>query len=209
MFANTGCQILNNRHDGATRMEQTGNELIDLPYREIFMRAPVGMCVSQRRIIHVANTALETMFGFNEGGLANASFELLYPTPREFHSTGERLSHGLWTGKHYSDERIMRRKGGELFWCHVVGQALRPVPGDPVIWTFEDISDKRPMTIKMSGRDREIAVLIADGLTSKEIARRLALSHRTIETYRASLMKKFGATTSSGLIHKLMSAADI
>jgi DNA-binding CsgD family transcriptional regulator len=42
-----------------------------------------------------------------------------------------------------------------------------------------------------------------EGSTSKEIGRILAISHRTVEIYRARLMRKYGAATSAELVHKL------
>jgi len=42
-------------------------------------------------------------------------------------------------------------------------------------------------------RERELAVLLADGYSTKEAAAVLDISPKTAETHRASLMKKLGA----------------
>ena len=42
-------------------------------------------------------------------------------------------------------------------------------------------------------RERELACLLADGYSSKEAASVLSISVNTVETHRASLMKKLGA----------------
>ncbi|MDO9165246.1 MAG: LuxR C-terminal-related transcriptional regulator, partial [Rhodoferax sp.] len=39
---------------------------------------------------------------------------------------------------------------------------------------------------------------------SKEIGKVLAISHRTVEIYRARLMRKYGASNTGDLVHKLM-----
>jgi DNA-binding NarL/FixJ family response regulator len=44
----------------------------------------------------------------------------------------------------------------------------------------------------LSPREREVVRLIAEGKTSKEIGRILAISHRTVDTYRNRLMEKLG-----------------
>jgi DNA-binding CsgD family transcriptional regulator len=44
---------------------------------------------------------------------------------------------------------------------------------------------------------------LADGLTSKEIALKLDLSHRTVEVYRARMLKKFGVSNTSSLFQAL------
>ncbi len=42
------------------------------------------------------------------------------------------------------------------------------------------------------------------GLTSKEIGRALLISHRTVEIYRARLMRKYKASTTTDLVQRLM-----
>ncbi|OHB32828.1 MAG: hypothetical protein A2X84_04165 [Desulfuromonadaceae bacterium GWC2_58_13] len=44
----------------------------------------------------------------------------------------------------------------------------------------------------LSPREREVLRLVAEGLSSKEIADRLCVSPKTIETHRARIMKKLG-----------------
>jgi|ERR1051325_10868702 DNA-binding NarL/FixJ family response regulator len=44
----------------------------------------------------------------------------------------------------------------------------------------------------LTPRQREILQLVAEGHTSKEIAQRLGLSHRTVEVHRNQLMKRLG-----------------
>ena len=75
------------------------------------------------------------------------------------------------------------------------------------VWTFEDVSEKRPVTADLTPREREIAALLVEGKTSKVIARETDLSPRTVEMHRAKLMKKFSASTSSELVHKLVGVA--
>jgi DNA-binding NarL/FixJ family response regulator len=48
-------------------------------------------------------------------------------------------------------------------------------------------------------REREIASLVAQGLTSRDIADRLVLSARTVESHVANAMAKLGFTTRSQL----------
>jgi DNA-binding NarL/FixJ family response regulator len=51
----------------------------------------------------------------------------------------------------------------------------------------------------LTAREREVLAGIARGLTNKEIAGELGISHRTVETHRESLMKKLGIRTVAGL----------
>jgi DNA-binding NarL/FixJ family response regulator len=43
---------------------------------------------------------------------------------------------------------------------------------------------------QLSGREREVLIGVTRGLTNKEIAAELGISHRTVETHRESLMRK-------------------
>src|SRR5690242_14326691 len=102
----------------------------------------------------------------------------------------------------------MRRGDGELFWCHVTGRALNPAePLGAGVWTFEDVSGKRPVTAERPPGQREIAARMVEGKTSKVIARETDLSPRRVEMHRAKLMRKFSASTSSELVHKLVGVA--
>ena len=176
-----------------------------IDYETIFQQAPVGMCISENRVIQASNEALAAMFGYPREALQGLSFQALYPTVDEFRRTGDRIIPIMNAKGRYSDERIMRRANGELFWCHVTGHALQPnAPLGPGIWTFEDVSEKRPVTAELTAREREIAALLVAGKTSKLIAREIDLSPRTVEMHRAKLMRKFSASTSSELVHKLV-----
>ena len=179
-----------------------------IDYEMIFQHAPVGMCISSNRVIQSSNLALAAMFGYDHGHLDGQSFAVLYPTMDEFLRTGDRIVPIMNAKGRYSDERIMRRGDGELFWCHVTGRALKAAePLGAGVWTFEDVSEKRPVTAELTPREREIAALLVDGKTSKVIARETDLSPRTVEMHRAKLMRKFSASTSSELVHKLVGVA--
>jgi FixJ family two-component response regulator len=47
----------------------------------------------------------------------------------------------------------------------------------------------------LTEREREVMNLAVEGLHNKEIARRLGISHRTVEIHRARVMQKTGANT--------------
>lgn len=54
--------------------------------------------------------------------------------------------------------------------------------------------------VKLTSREIEITKLISEGLTSHQIADKLFISPRTVETHRANLMKKIGAKNSIELV---------
>lgn len=72
----------------------------------------------------------------------------------------------------------------------------------------QDTSHKRQIVTK---REREVLQLIVDGLTSKEIAQKLYISPRTVDTHRANLMDKLELNNIAELVryaikHQLVSS---
>jgi FixJ family two-component response regulator len=55
---------------------------------------------------------------------------------------------------------------------------------------------------QLSEREREVAGLIVEGLTNKEVGRALGLSPRTVETHRANLFAKLQADSLAQLIRR-------
>jgi two-component system, NarL family, response regulator NreC len=51
----------------------------------------------------------------------------------------------------------------------------------------------------LSEREREVMKLIAQGRRTREIAHELSLSHKTIEKYRSTLMRKLGLKTATAV----------
>jgi PAS domain S-box-containing protein len=182
---------------------------MDVDYRLAFEMAPVGLALSSNRTMVDCNRHLCEMFGAAPEQLVGQSFQVLYPSAAEFERTGARIAPILNRKGTYSDDRVMKRFGGRLigetFWCHVTGRAMnQATPHEAGIWTFEDLSAHRPVKAELTPREREIAALLMDGLTSKEMGRILTISPRTVEIYRARLMRKYKAANNGDLVHKLM-----
>lgn len=170
-----------------------------------FDLAGVGLCISRTRIIQRCNRAFGEMFGYAPAELEGCSLERLYPSHREFESIGSRGRIAMQETGRYSDERIMVRKDGSLFWCHVVGRAQdRSDPFAFAVWSFEDISVKRPVAVDLTSREREIAQLLIDGKTSKEIAKMLSISFRTVEAHRARVIRKYQVKSVVELVSKVV-----
>ena len=181
---------------------------MDIDYRLAFDMAPVGLALSRNRAIIDCNQRLCDMFGAEREQLIGESFQVLYPSADEYERTGARIRPILNRDGTYADDRIMKRVDGqykgETFWCHVTGRALnRDAPHEAGIWSFEDLSARRPVQAELTAREREVAAHLMQGLTSKQIGKTLAISHRTVEIYRARLMRKYKASTTADLVHRL------
>lgn len=164
---------------------------------------PVGIVVTEARVIREVNLRFCAMFGYAREDLLDRLFVFLYPSSEEFQNVLHRGDKELGEGNLYWDERVMRRQNGDLFWCRVRGQTF--TPEDPLaraVWSFADLSEIRRYQ-PLTRREREVYALLGEGLTSKEIARELDLSYRTVEVHRARLLKKFGVNNTAALFQSL------
>lgn len=172
-----------------------------------FDLAPVGLCVSRHRVIQRCNEAFAAMFGYSVERLDGESMAILYPSQQEFENVGARGYQAMLETGHYTDERIMRHADDRLFWCHVAGRSLdQSSPFACAVWMFEDISARRPANLDLTRREREVAQFLVTGQSSKQIAKHLNISPRTVEAHRARLMGKLGVTSAPEMIARLIGA---
>ena len=82
---------------------------------------------------------------------------------------------------------------------HAGQRYLSPRVADVVIDDYAG-DGKADLLEKLSAREREVLQLLAEGRTGAEIAQRLTLSQKTVETYRARLVEKLGIRDVAGLV---------
>ncbi len=87
---------------------------------------------------------------------------------------------------------------GRQYWSHEVSRALLKMANEP-----EENSGQ------LTPRELEVLQLLADQLSSREIAGKLFIGERTVETHRKNLMRKTKSTNTAGLVkyaltHKLI-----
>jgi DNA-binding NarL/FixJ family response regulator len=82
---------------------------------------------------------------------------------------------------------------------HAGQRYLSPRVADVVIDDYA-ADGKADLLEKLSAREREVLQLLAEGRTGAEIAQRLTLSQKTVETYRARLVEKLGIRDVAGLV---------
>lgn len=169
----------------------------------MFTHAPIGLVVTENRVIRDCNPTFARMFGYERAELRDHLFNILYPSEQEFSNIRNRGVKDLQENTGYWDERVMMRKNGENFWVRVRGHTF--TPSDPLqraIWSFADLSRSRPYQ-PLTRREREVFSLMGEGKTSKEIAQILGMSYRTVEVHRGRLLKKFRASNTAGLFQSL------
>lgn len=79
------------------------------------------------------------------------------------------------------------------FGPHLAEEAVRPKRALPANGTVGPLS-------LLSGREREVLELVAEGYSNREVGGELGLSVKSVETYRARLMEKLGLCSRSELV---------
>ncbi len=81
------------------------------------------------------------------------------------------------------------------------GTYLTPAVAKFAVDAFRQQTEQEPGPLRqLTPRQREILQLIAEGHTTKDMARRLNLSIRTVETHRADLMERLKVHDIAGLV---------
>ncbi|MGF6545795.1 LuxR C-terminal-related transcriptional regulator [Paraburkholderia youngii] len=173
----------------------------------IFDLFPVGLLYSTDRTIDYCNESFASMFLYSPTDLMGRTFELLYPTADDYELAGEIGRSRMKATGVYGDDRLMRRRSGELFWCRTRGRTLDLLdPLKTTVWVFEDLSRDRPYSLALTTRERQIAQLLIEGKSSKVIANTLDISFRTVDAHRGRMMRKLGVTAASSLVSKLINS---
>ncbi len=82
---------------------------------------------------------------------------------------------------------------------HAGRRYLSPRVADVVMDDYSGDGKDDPLA-RLSAREREVLQLLAEGRTGAQIAQRLSLSQKTVETYRARLIEKLGIRDVAGLV---------
>jgi DNA-binding NarL/FixJ family response regulator len=84
---------------------------------------------------------------------------------------------------------------------------LSPAVSKGVVHDYvQRLRDEEQPTTALSPRQREVLQLVAEGHSTKEIARRLDLSVKTVDTHRSQLMKQLDIHEVAGLVRYAMRA---
>jgi len=93
--------------------------------------------------------------------------------------------HALATPEMLRDVAAAVRHGGLWVGADLVQRLLRSLPGQSAEAVEDDLA-------LLSDRERETAQLVAQGLSNKEIARRLDITERTVKAHVSSVFSKLG-----------------
>jgi DNA-binding CsgD family transcriptional regulator len=170
---------------------------------------PVAVIIARHRIISSCNIRALKMFRAEHAQLVGASFAVLYPEQKDFETAAQHFGPLLSRHADFEDERIMRRVDGTHFWVTVRGYGFSEQdPYELAAWVFTEVVNKEQVDfrdrVSLTAREREVAALLVDGLTSKEAAKNLGISPRTVDIHRASLLRKYAVNSTQELIRRMV-----
>lgn len=153
-----------------------------------------------------------SMPGMN-GILAVAEICEHYPAVRililTMHSNAQYFYHVISAGAHGyllkddSDTELLPAiKTVQQGKTYVTPQLVTAVTGD-MVSAFRD--HKELPLVHLTGREQQVLQMVVKGLTSKQMAKTLCLSPRTVDHYRSSLLKKFKMKNSVDLVNHVVS----
>ena len=131
----------------------------------------------------------------------------------DWHQPAAMALEDLYFGKNVHSAMAVGRASGAA----MLAAAQRGVhcftytPQDPhhdTLWVFVDLSEERKVNSALRGsmtpRERDIAALLIEGRTGKEVAKALGISHRTVDIYKTRLLRKYGVSSTPQLVQHLL-----
>ena len=172
--------------------------------------APLGICLTENRSIRTVNQTFAQMTGHVGQTLVGKSFRIFYDSDRAFTAVRDIGIARLAKGEDYSDERLIRHSSGRSLLVRFRARTLTPDnPLARLVMTFAPLPEvpEGHGDRHLTPRERTVVAGLTRGRTSKEMARGLGLSPRTIEDVRARLLKRFGARNAAELLARLSGPA--
>jgi len=82
-----------------------------------------------------------------------------------------------------------------------IGSSISELMVDTLMSKFEEeITDKPKKQVVLTKREKDVLIYTAKGLPNPEIAEKLNLSVRTVETYKSNLLQKLNVKNVAGLV---------
>ncbi len=162
-----------------------------------------------RRIVWI-NAAACRLFDYEHSELAGQSTAILYVDAQAFEEFDRRARPVLEAGKPFRHRFWMLRKDGVRFASEHLAVSLGEVAGRMLsVSLVSDLSEVAGLTFgrrleQLTAREQEVLQLTIVGDTVTEIAARLHLSVRTVETHRSKLLHKLGCASTTKLLAELL-----
>ncbi|MFC1461988.1 response regulator [Verrucomicrobiota bacterium] len=179
----SGMQLVGQAKTGEEAIEMAMDSKPDIILMDIRMAGCGGIVATRKLTAELPGSRIIALSGYCEElaisqmfGAGARGFMLKSSEPEEIIEA----INAVMAGKHYLDDRVT----------------------DLVIdgYTRPDAKAAPAGLGSLSGREKEVLRLVAEGRSSKEIAADLGISARTVETHRFNVMRKLDIHNTPGLI---------
>lgn len=169
-----------------------------------FALAPTPLFITINSEICYCNRELERLLHCSAVEVIGTRVADLFLDLGEYRRRADWASNNMLRQGQYDYEALFKRPDGSLFWGRVSGRTLSPRrPLATAVWSINELDSRPNGQVPLSPRERDVARYVAEGLSNKQAAARLGISHRTVEMHRARLMRKLGAKNCSSLLAAL------
>lgn len=175
--------------------------------------SPIPMVLSNPRQrdnpLEAANAAFCTLTGYSEGEIIGRNCRFL-AGPDTDKAAQNALREAIHNGRPVLTEILNYRHDGTSFRNGVTVAPIYDGNGDLALFIGSQLdlgpaplalSERRLIATTLVGnltpREREVLQSMAQGLQNKQIAWRLKISVKTVETHRVSLLQRLGAATTA------------
>lgn len=127
----------------------------------ILQNALVGIVLLRHRAIINCNRRLEEIFGYQPGEMIGLTSRIFYPSGEVFDDIGVRAYEAVGQGGNFSEELLLRKKNGAIFWGELTGRAIDPGhPQDGSIWIYSDISERKKAEAELKASEQRFQDIV-------------------------------------------------
>ena len=156
----------------------------EITLQAILEAYPVGICLTQKRVIEWGNKAFYRIFGYPEGSLEGTKTRDFYTEEKEYRRVGRALFMPPENERVAQTETRLLDKNGKLVDCHLQASPLDPSnPDKGYILAMMDITQRKRADAALREREKRFKYIsFHDGLTG--------LYNRTFFEEQISLLDK-------------------
>jgi PAS domain S-box-containing protein len=121
-----------------------------------------GVFFLKSRTVIWANMKAATMFDYSLEEILGKNVSMFYPDREGYEELGMEAYSLLPRGKTYSVDRQMKKKGGEIIWCSLVGQAVNVLdPDQGSIWLLDNITERKLLGEELKKYQTQLEEMVA------------------------------------------------